>query len=323
MARADLLIKLVESGMIQDKTLFKRVVQSIIAEEGSKQHHVVANRLREILDRSERSQISNQTKGLLNDKLENFLYRSYPKKSFNDIFLSSENRKIIEDLLSEHYRSDLLRSYNLEPRNRILLSGPPGNGKTSLAEVIAQCLMIPFYTVRYDGIIGSYLGETASRLNATFDFIKTQECVLFFDEFDSIGKERGDIHETGEIKRVVSSLLMQIDKLPSYVVVIAATNHPELLDRAVWRRFQVRLELANPDKQLISKWLRHFESKVQYKLQIPITKLAAELVGMNFAEIEEFILDVQRKYILSLPDVDTKQILDESLKAIKTKFSIT
>jgi len=95
--------------------------------------------------------------------------------------------------------------------------------------------------VRYEAVVGSFLGETSSRLRRLFDFARTHPCVLFFDEFDTLGKERGDVHETGEIKRVVSSLLLQIDALPSYVVVVTATNHPELLDRAVWRRFQMRL----------------------------------------------------------------------------------
>ena len=110
---------------------------------------------------------------------------------------------------------------------------------TSLAEAIAEKLMLPFLTVRYENIIGSYLGETASRLVKLFDYVKTQSCVLFFDEFETIGKERGDTNETGEIKRVVSSLLMQMDNLPSYVIVIAATNHDVLLDKATWRRFQI------------------------------------------------------------------------------------
>ncbi|MFW5761293.1 MAG: AAA family ATPase [Cyclobacteriaceae bacterium] len=219
----------------------------------------------------------------------------------------------MQDLVQEHHRSDFLRSYNIEPRNRILLSGPPGNGKTSLAEALAHSLMIPFYVIRYDGIIGSYLGETATRLKAMFDFIRTQECVLFFDEFDSIGKERGDIHETGEIKRVVSSLLLQIDRLPTYVVVVAATNHPELLDKAVWRRFQIRLELDTPDRKMIESWLRKFENKIHYKLQYSVKEIAQKLEGRNFAEIEDFMHDIQRKYILSLPEVNIKNVVDECL----------
>ena len=120
-----------------------------------------------------------------------------------------------QDLINEQNRADLLQSYGIEPRNKLLLIGPPGNGKTSLAEAIAEALMVPLLTVRYESIIGSYLGETASRLSKLFEYVKTRECVLFFDEFETLGKERGDIHETGEIKLVVSSLLMQIDALPS------------------------------------------------------------------------------------------------------------
>lgn len=126
------------------------------------------------------------------------------------------------------------------------MTGEPGNGKTSLAEGIAHALAVPLVVARYDGLIASYLGETSSRLAKLFDYVRTRACVLFFDEFDTVGKERGDAHETGEIKRVVSSLLLQIDSLPSHVVVVTATNHPELLDRAVWRRFQLRLELPPP-----------------------------------------------------------------------------
>lgn len=102
-----------------------------------------------------------------------------------------------------------------EPSNNLLLIGDSGNGKTSLAEAIAEALMMPLLTVRYENIIGLYLGETASRLSKLFEYVHTIECVLFFDEFETLGKERGDIHETGEIKRVVSSLLLQIDALPS------------------------------------------------------------------------------------------------------------
>lgn len=325
MARADLLLKLVKAGSAGDKGLFTKVVESLIAEEKSKQHHVVAHQLEDILKNQHAVNNNNSntiSKTLLDEKLESFLFRLYPNKGLDDIVLDRENRKIIDDLVHEHHRSDLLRSYNLEPRNRILLAGAPGNGKTSLAEAIAQSLMVPFYVIRYDGIIGSYLGETASRLKAMFDFIRTQECVLFFDEFDAIGKERGDIHETGEIKRVVSSLLLQIDRLPSYVVVVAATNHPELLDRAVWRRFQIRMELKKPDRLMIENWLKKFESQVKYSLEHSHKTVSGKLEGLSFSEIEEFVLDVQRKYILSLPEVNVKKIVDDSLDHISNKYQL-
>lgn len=324
MARADLLVKLIKAGSNGDQTLFRKVVESIIAEEKSKQHNILAQQISDIIDKSEAtfSKQNNIGSRLLDEKLDNFLYRIYPQKSFEDIILDYNNTNTLQDLIQEHHRSDLLRSYNLEPRNRVLLAGPPGNGKTSLAEAIAHSLMIPFYVIRYDGIIGSYLGETATRLKAMFDFIRTQECVLFFDEFDAIGKERGDIHETGEIKRVVSSLLLQIDRLPSYVVVVAATNHPELLDRAVWRRFQIRLALEAPDKNMIQEWLLKFEKRVKYDLQYPISEIAKKLEGHNFAEIEEFVMDIERKYILSLPDANVKRVVDECLGHMERKYSL-
>lgn len=130
-----------------------------------------------------------------------------------------------------------------------------------MAEAIAEALMVPLLTVRYESIIGSYLGETASRLSKLFEYAKTRECVLFFDEFETLGKERGDVHETGEIKRVVSSLLMQIDALPSYVIAIAATNHDTLLDKAAWRRFQIRLEIPKPTRSSLEEYYRFLKRK--------------------------------------------------------------
>jgi SpoVK/Ycf46/Vps4 family AAA+-type ATPase len=323
MARSDLLLKLIKAGNTGDTVLFRKVVESLVAEERGKKHFVLADQLEELLKQpSPPVDLSSPKRTLLEDKIESFLFRIYPKRSLQDIILQDENLKVINDVVSEHHRSDLLRSYNLEPRNRILLVGPPGNGKTSLAEAIAQSLMVPFYVIRYDGIVGSYLGETASRLKLMFDFIRTQECVLFFDEFDSIGKERGDTHETGEIKRVVSSLLLQIDRLPSYVVVIAATNHAELLDRAVWRRFQVRMELDKPDARMIEIWLKKFENESKYKFDHSIKDLAKKLEGRNFAEIEEFIFDIRRKYILSAPDVDVYSIVNECLQDLNRKYEL-
>ena len=145
MARADLLLKLVKAGTNGDNTLFRKVVESIIAEEKSKQHHIVAQQLLDALSKASKPQ-SNQPihNRLLEDGLDSFLYRIYPQKTLDDVILNYENQAVIQDLNQEHHRSDLLRSYNLEPRNRILLAGPPGNGKTSLAEVIAQSLMIPY-----------------------------------------------------------------------------------------------------------------------------------------------------------------------------------
>jgi len=151
-----------------------------------------------------------------------------PRRRLSDLLLPPVTRDACEALIEEQRRADVLRSHGLEPRHRVLLAGPPGNGKTSLAEAIAEALSLPLLTVRYEAVIGSFLGETAGRLRRVFDFARTTPSVLFFDEFDVIGKERGDIHETGEIKRVVRSLLLQMDDLPSWTIIAAATKRPLL-----------------------------------------------------------------------------------------------
>jgi SpoVK/Ycf46/Vps4 family AAA+-type ATPase len=148
-------------------------------------------------------------------------------------------------------------------------------------------------------------------------------CCLFFDEFDALGKERGDTHETGEIKRVVSSLLLQIDSLPSYVVVITASNHPELLDRAVWRRFQVRLELPMPRQGQLEQWFQRFEKRVGRELGFTPRSLAQGLNGCSFAEVEDFGQDVLRKSVLLEPGSDLKEIVRRCLKHWKARFIVT
>jgi SpoVK/Ycf46/Vps4 family AAA+-type ATPase len=174
--------------------------------------------------------------------------------------------------------------------------------------------MVPLLRVRYDGIVGAFLGETAVRLRRLLDAARSRKCVLFFDEFETLAKERGDTHDTGEIKRVVSSLLLQIDDLPSHVIVVGATNHPELLDRAVWRRFQVRIELPMPTRSRLADWFAKFEKRLKQPLGYSPDTLAKKLYGVNFAEAEEFATSVMRSYVLSLPDADIKKIVDSTLK---------
>lgn len=320
MARSDLLITLVRSGMSGDLSLFKKTVEAIIAEERAKNHNILAERLADNLRTISKN---NGLPSMLDEKMQNLLLEVNPTRSLDDLILPMTVRNACSELIEEQHRADLLRSYNLEPRHRILLAGPPGNGKTTLAEALANSLMVPLLTVRYEGIIGSYLGETAVRLKRLIDYVRTRNCVLFFDEFDAIGKERGDVHETGEIKRVVSSLLLQIDSLPNYVVVIAATNHPELLDSAAWRRFQVRLLLPKPNMQEIEEWLIQFERRFGHSLNHSLMDIASRLKGLSFAEIEDFTTDIYRRYVLSLPQSNIKEIVDERIKQWAARFSIS
>jgi SpoVK/Ycf46/Vps4 family AAA+-type ATPase len=216
-------------------------------------------------------------------------------------------------LVEEHVRADVLRAHGYEPRHRILLSGPPGNGKTSFAEAVAEALALPFFVIRYDALIGSYLGETNARLRRLFDYVRTQSSILLFDEFDAIGKERGDTHETGEIKRVVSFLLMQLDQLASYVIVIAATNHAELLDRAVWRRFQIRLAFPAPDRSQLQVFLDRIVSSWPEAPRLSVQKIVGRLGGVSYAEALDFCQNVRRRHILGLGDIGIDEALRKEL----------
>lgn len=320
MARADLLLRLVKYGMQGDRTNLKRVAEALIAEERSKQHKVFADQLEDVLHSSTKfiSQNDNHM-AMMDSSISNLFHEIIPQRKLSDLILPKDVQNTCVSLIEEQFRSELLRSYNLEPRNRILLMGPPGNGKTSLSEAIAESLMVPLLVVRYESIVGTYLGETSVRLKKLFEYASTRRCVLFFDEFETLGKERGDLHETGEIKRVVSSLLMQIDHLPSHVMVIGATNHAELLDRAVWRRFQVRMVLPSPTKHRLIEWFKSFEERIKIPLGYAPSTLAQRLYGYNFAEVEEFGMTIFRRYVLELPNIDMKSIVSETLKSWATR----
>lgn len=305
-ARADLLLKLVEAGSRGDRALFRQAAEAIISEERKKDHPVLADRLTaSLLDRD-----ADQTlPGRFDAEAHGFFHISTPRQRLPDLCLTEAVSSAARELIEEQQRAALLRSYNIDPRHRVLLTGPPGNGKTSLAEALAYELALPLLTVRYDRVIGSYLGETTLRIGKLFEFVRTREVVLFFDEFDAIAKERGDPHDTGEVKRIVSSLLLEIDSLPAHVVVVTATNHPELLDRAVWRRFQVRISLELPTPTQRKHFLEETLNVYQSAQDISTDALSRELAGMSFAELEEFSLDVRRRFILSDPCPDMRSIV--------------
>ena len=314
MARADLLYELIQHGLAGEKASFRLAAEAICAEERAKQHVILAKKLEELLEQDSQSletrEVAPKPFGLRTLNGASLYQEINPSKRLNQLVLTETTVKTCTEVIEEQMRSELLRSYGIEPRNKILLYGPPGNGKTSLAEAIANALMVPLYMVTYDTLIGAYLGETASNLEKLFEYARTRQCVLFFDEFETLGKERGDRHETGEIKRVVSSLLMNIDALPSYVVVIAATNHEALLDIAAWRRFQVKIELGKPSIDDIQCWLTSFEKRMRFSFNIQLSNLAKQLLGRSYAEVEEFALSIYRQYILKGFITDTRALTE-------------
>lgn len=319
MARSDLLISLVRAGAAGDREMLKSTTEAIMADERAKNHHVLADRLQRALSAVPVTPPSLATSPAGAGTGREAIIEIQPQLRLEELMLSLPVRENGRQLIEEHVRVDVLRAHGYEPRHRILLSGPPGNGKTSFAEGIAEALGIPFFIVRYDALIGSYLGETNTRLRKLFDYVRTQPSVLFFDEFDAVGKERGDNHETGEIKRVVSFLLMQLDQLPSYVVVIAATNHAELLDRAVWRRFQIRLSFPAPDRSQIEVFLDRIFSNWPEVPRMTVQKIAAGLGSISYAEALDFCQNVRRRNILGLGEVGIDEALATELDLWSTR----
>ena len=310
MAQADLLVELLKSASNGDQLAFRKAAEAIIQEEKSKGHRILADRLTKSLQPNMFTMVGGlkPKQNGSNGQHKDLVYEITPERTLDSLVLPSKIHDQIREVVEEQHRAELLHSHNLRARNRLLFAGPPGNGKTSLAEALASELMYPLVVVRYETLIGSYLGETSSRLKHLLDYARTQRCVLFFDEFETLGKERGDTHETGEIKRVVSSLLLQIDDLPDYVVVVAASNHPELLDRAVWRRFQVRVELPMPTRQQLTRYIESIGQRCRTTFGYAPETLAKHMLGLNFGEVEEFCLSVVRRAALDQKTDNAKTI---------------
>ncbi len=315
MARSDLLINLVKAGASGDTAALRTTVEALAADERAKRHGGFADRITRALEASIKPVTAKQLSVARPSDGTMGILRRDPRRPMEELYLSKATRSLCEELIEEQRRADVLRAHGLEPRHRILLVGPPGNGKTSLADSIAYELALPFFTVRYDAVVTSYLGETAQRLRRLFDFVRTEPCVLFFDEFDAIGKERGDLHETGEIKRVVTTLLLQLDDLPSYCVLVAATNYPELLDRATWRRFQARLVLDKPgEEQLIAyvtDQLRSLGDTPGYTAK----RLAGAIEPQSYSDAENFFLDVRRRFVLGQGSISLRAVIDDRVRA--------
>jgi hypothetical protein len=225
------------------------------------------------------------------------------------IILGGEAGHRISQFIEDAKHINLLAEKGVSARLGLLLYGPPGTGKTLLAGHIAASLKRPFYIARLDSLISSRLGETAKNIRGVFEFVPARNAVLFFDEMDAIAKLRDDRHELGELKRVVNTVLQGLDSLTDDVVTIGATNHPHLLDPAIWRRFPYKVELALPDEEVRANlWLHFlFQNVAAHKGEAAL--LARVSDGLNGADIENIALAARRRSILGNQEPSLAQIL--------------
>jgi SpoVK/Ycf46/Vps4 family AAA+-type ATPase len=282
-----------------DKAEFMRVAEEIIEEEERKKNNLFARDLKDILDYQNNT--LNNTKSL---KIPSDRERGLPlleikkfKKDWTDIIITNKIRCSLENFIDENNNKEILNVYGLKPKQRLMFFGPPGCGKTLAAQVLSGILGYPLICIRFDGVISSYLGETAGNLRKIFDFIRDGKWVIFFDEFDVIGKQRDDPFEHGEMKRVVNNFLQMIDNFSGESIIICATNHQHLLDPALWRRFDEIILFDIPNKEnrikLIKRNLRSFKT-----ISIDVPLLAEKMDGMSPADIEMICLNTIKRNIL-------------------------
>jgi hypothetical protein len=212
------------------------------------------------------------------------------------VLLPQEQQDVVDEFVSVAKSYALLEQADASAPLTLLLFGPPGCGKSRLARHIASALGLPLYMARLDGLISSFLGSTAKNIRAIFEFAASTPCVLFLDEFDAIAKLRDDSQELGELKRVVNSFLQNLDTLGADTVVLAATNHPQLLDAAVWRRFSYRLDLDLPDQATRERLWGIFLGE---SLSLGEREILADLSeGLSGGDIREVSIHLKRRLIV-------------------------
>lgn len=328
MARGELLRKLFLSYKRGHDENFRAVALEIIAEEEKKNNHQLAKSLLRILENSNSvytfPKSPNNFGTLPKDREKQTLLVDvrHPEKRFEDILLKPDMHESLCNILSEYKKSEILRTYGLTPKYKLLFCGPPGCGKTLCTEVISGETGLPLLYTRFDAIVSSYLGETSSNLRKVFDYAANGRWIVLFDEFDAIGKARDDSHEHGEIKRVVNSFLQLLDGFHAPSLIIAATNHEHMLDPALWRRFDEIIYFPRPSvhdiRKLLNMKLKNFPHQ-----GLDLKMLASRMKGMSHADVERICFDAIKNSIINDKDYLDQSIMESSLKRQSSRLHVT
>lgn len=295
-ASSEQLKALIKSHISRDDGHFYSVAMQMAAHEAKLGHGKLAEELRDMID-SAKTRLSQDSSGKLvpigsatkpRGELANLLSVTYPANRLTDMVLDEKASQQLHRIIKEQRLLARIKEHGLSPRRKLLLVGPPGTGKTMTASALAGELGIPLFLVRLDSLITKFMGETAAKLRQVFDAIADLRGVYFFDEFDAIGSQRGMGNDVGEIRRVLNSFLQMIEHDHSNSLIIAATNHPEVLDYALFRRFDDVVEYHLPTSTQALDLIR---SRLSSFVPKPFKKdgLAEQVQGLSYAEISRAV----------------------------------
>ena len=290
MATSEQLKSLIESHLKADDPHFLAVAMQVAASEAKLGHTRVAQEIRALIDEAKaREGVKTLSRGAVplaqpRGEIASLLSVSYPALRLSDMILDSDVYDRLTRMIKEHRQLAKIRAHGLSPRKKLLLIGPPGTGKTMSAAVLAGELGLPLLVVRLDSLITKFMGETAAKLRLIFDAIGQTRGVYLFDEFDSIGSQRGMGNDVGEIRRVLNSFLQLIEQDNSDSILLAATNHPDILDHALYRRFDDVIQYTLPEEQRIVETLKARLAGFK-KSEMNWDSLAGVAAGLSYADI--------------------------------------
>lgn len=318
MASADQLKALLQSHLEGDENRFYSVAMQVAAHEAKRGHGKLAEELRALVDQAKlRRAASSGSKAVSISKprgeLANLLSVSYPKSRLGDMVLNNELALQLERIIREQRHAAEILSHGLSPRRKLLLVGPPGTGKTMTASVLAGELGLPLFQVRLDGLITKFMGETAAKLRQIFESTHHARGVYFFDEFDAIGSQRGLANDVGEVRRILNSFLQMIEQDDSHSLIIGATNHPDILDNALFRRFDDLLHYELPDEAHIVSVLRSRLSPMAVK-NTSWKRLATKALGLSYAELARAADEVLKTALIDRAENISEKNISQALE---------